>query len=295
METGDGATLCFIAKNNHFDVSDKNLFEKIKQHCQNDEACQNDVFDCLSKLDQYQTENDVTINEEMIDQIVFESNICGNANFNRLVAIKILQIELGFDDDVAAYLLANAPSGCNQTCMLELAVASILGDGGEATIDYSLTSSNALVFSNFWDFQTFLTNPVSSLSGTTSNIGNGIFRTTVQMEYLDEYWPFNYGVFALIDSKLEEGNSQYELDAIESSPYGFMPLWDWSQIGSGIDMGNENIGVLDLGRMLRIDGEMKLGIIIADNPFAVKISGSFSLLINRKTGEFIESEWKPND
>jgi len=47
--------------------------------------------------------------------------------------------------------------------------------------------------------------------------------------------------------------------------------------------------------MLRIDGEMKLGIILADNPLAVKIFGSFSFLINRKTGEIIESEWKPKD
>ncbi|HHH54654.1 MAG TPA: hypothetical protein ENK91_13415, partial [Bacteroidetes bacterium] len=92
METGDGAILCFIGKNNHFDVSDENLFEKIKEHCQNDEACQNDVFDCLSELDQYQTENDVTINEEMINQIVFESNICGNANFTESVDLVLLDI-----------------------------------------------------------------------------------------------------------------------------------------------------------------------------------------------------------
>ncbi len=79
LSEGDGMLMYAIQDNNNFDIPDADLFELVKNHCGSDGDCIDGLFECFNRLDNFQQEHGVVLNEAIINLIMASDpeDICG--------------------------------------------------------------------------------------------------------------------------------------------------------------------------------------------------------------------------
>ena len=116
MEEADGSMLCYIQNNNNFEIADIDLLQLMKDECGTEAECNNELADCFNRLDVFQQEYGITINEEIL--LLMESNgfdFCGSEDvlFEEQVITYLAEtmVDCGTYDFIWCNNLDDSPSG----------------------------------------------------------------------------------------------------------------------------------------------------------------------------------------